>query len=625
MSSFEPLIFEAAQSRIRSFDAYLEILPELEHLLEVTPTEPGSDDGGEPEGHGGFFYPVIGFSISCSENKLPTASVSLPVGQYLTNLSGRFTQQADSYQADYIFEPVAGIESGRELAIATDQDNRISILGAVIWYREVVNDTDLIEEKRGHWKPIFKGVTCTSSFTRVAYAQESLDIDLNHWAYVLDSVIVHNSLINTASEVSTFNPLLRSNEQLQFSISGESESGENATLYAALGEEQLDAAKLPEMPVSIFPSTLRWFQKAAEYSNEFPQLFQARSQAILDVFNANVLFVLAALQSMESRFYALLEQGYTTEAMLTRENTLTFCPPAMAFRDMVTDQGAGQFNGMTYLQALESVAVSACLTTVYTANSVTMEALAYRPLTFRFAGRDRPTLTNHATQIVSNKTFARELVGLVARGRTSELVDGRSPGGAPEIRYAHIYEDLSLFNDDSANDPVLGSLALVNLPVWFAADQGNNWKAVMETPDQQSGGVGGEGGVNAGPVFTPTSCDDDEIIAKLTELLYFQLKSRNRSVRLTLPFDINTCIGMPVCVEDSRNKLYYVGIVIAFTHALSRANDTAHTTWTLGNVEAFTGDKKPTENERTGATDRNPFYSVDSNNIKAFTGRPIYE
>ncbi len=91
MADFTPVSSEIRyHQKVRSFDAYLEILPSVMELPNFTPTMPGDEVDMIPGSDMSKLFPVIGFRIEDHMGQLPRATVSLPVGGYVTNLSGRF-------------------------------------------------------------------------------------------------------------------------------------------------------------------------------------------------------------------------------------------------------------------------------------------------------------------------------------------------------------------------------------------------------------------------------------------------------------------------------------------------------------------------------------------------------
>ena len=620
MAKFTPVespVFRNVKN-VRAFDAFLEVVESVDDMLDMQPVS-GEDDWPPCEGE---LYPVIGFNISCAENKIPTATVSLPVGQYLTNLSGRYGGESDNYRSDFTFEPIEGIDSGIDLAMDSELEDKLAMLGVILWCRIPLNDNDIIEENRQVWKQIFKGVTSMNSFTRIAYAQESFDVKLNHWAYILDTVMVQNALVDTISEASTFGPAMRVDPSMRLEVGSDSKSGPNREpdVQTLMTSGELLAGQSDNPNVGIFNGILQYLKLETEISEDYPIAWKAYQEKMKKVYEAGLKLVKETCEDLLERHKILVGQGYSTLAEFKQDNvydgqTLT------AFRKIAVAICDGQFNGLTYLQAMEAMAAEACLTMVYTANSVTMEALAYRPKTWKFAGKDKEQAAiDYSTQIVSNKTFAREIIGLVGHFRVSKEIAPADKEGESEPWASHIYYDVDAASEE---DIAPGSAVMVSLPDWFNASHGNNTEPYISS-GTRFGALGGENVPIQSRESIPVDVEAGvKKVNNLLKLMYYQLKAKNRSVRVTLPFEINTCIGMPVCVKDSRHGLYYSGIVTAFDHNLSRNNDTAQTVWTLGSVEAFPhADKnsEPEENPNDGADDNNPLYG-----IAGFTGRPIYE
>lgn len=614
-------------SKIRSFDAYLELVDNVESLIFPTDvTGKGSPLDSLPISDAKRLFAVIGFDISCEENRTPRAVVRLPIGSYLTNMTGRFGESVDRYGDSYKFRPVRTLGNVNTEAMKQEISKKISSKGAILWYRTLINDNDLDTEGNGAWKPIFKGIVTSQTFTRIAHQQESLNLIINHWAYLLDNVMFQNSLLHVSSDMDVTLPAIRRDEFMEKNFGGFSLTTSNdAARLSALGASGKEA----RLNSLIF----LWMSHSAKCSGKWrPHLRGSLKNDVLDMYDNGIDFVQDLFEEMVDQHDELLAAGYTTdptfnEKVLAPGKTAAFC-----FNDLVSVIANGMSNSMTYLQALNVIAANAGLTVVFTTNSITLEALTYSPRKWYFGPNERPPVDN-VISIMSTKAFAREIVGFFAKGPTTSNFPGFSKDGVVETTFAHTYVDPAMFGADrqSASGEAysrlaLGSMVIVELPKWFNASIGSDHYEQYVKKDVASRSVRGDNLTTSGDGASGNQVGvDGSVLAEkmnnVSALLYQQLKSKNRNIIITLPFEINTCIGMPVCVKDSRNNLYYSGTIVRFDMKLSRDNNTAYTSWTIGNVDVFThpGPDVPDENIKAYTSDTNPLFD-----IPAFKGRPIY-
>jgi len=634
-SAFEKVRGIVDRTYLRAFDAYVEFLPSLDDL--IVPTQLGGRGQYPPPGPDKIF-PVISFTLNCNENQPPTCDISLPIGEYLTNMSGRTDLTGDLTTEHYTFEPVQGLNSARQRTVDQENEEKLESEGVILWYRELVQDTDLIDENRFRWKPIFKGITNSNDFMRVAYEQESLIMKCQHWVTILDNTIIHNAFINTQSADSTFSPCLRDGGIRD--VAGEGQGSDREILEPACD----DIRKHFEMndgtvEVELMPSVLNFLVQETNIWNAYPTVFFATPE-VLQISNRNIAFVRDMLIYIGIRWRRLKEQ-YKTNPKFTDKNTGDKANGGnnvdAAFYTLMERYVDGAANATTYYQCLAQTCASLVLTLVCTANSVTMEATRYRTRTWEFATKPRPPLT-HSTQITSTKSFAREIVGSVVSYKHAVPAGGdgtqatQNSGNDPDedAPWAHVYLDKTLMAD--SENITMGSLTLFDLPEWYNSGLGNNVEGRWVLPGGLVAASQGDGGDQ---VFEPPSdikvdTDENAALANLTRALHYELKSNSKTVQVVMPFDINMCVGAPICIQDSRHKLYYSGIIRSFTHTIGRPNNTAQTTLVLKCVDVFTSpdDDMPEENLKLIKDDddkvdwnKNPYYE----DIEAFTGRPIYE
>jgi len=284
--------------KLRQFDAYLQILDNLSNICKVH--EPVSRLNAAS---GGKLFAVKRFTLSSALNSIPQCTVSLPTGELVKNPSGKLSTSINGYD----FAPVRDLASFNDASVENEAADSTQYKACILWYRECFNDTDTDESVRYYYKPIFKGITFSSNFTRVAYSQESIDLQIHHFITLLDNVLISNALYNLQSDNSTAGPLLvRLKDSDLFDESAESTEGEMCVaggMHEFLSAQIKNASDLP-----LFNTTIEFLLRTIGLYEEYPIPYDdlaADMGAAAGVMESTMEFIKKLLKYIQTSFNSL--------------------------------------------------------------------------------------------------------------------------------------------------------------------------------------------------------------------------------------------------------------------------------------------------------------------------------
>jgi len=638
--------------RLRNFGVYLEVLGSVKELLKYTYPKSKDEDFtyGKEVGNGKIFA-VIGFSITNTLDDLPKCSVSLPTGDYIFNHYRDWNMGKDVPITDknFDFTPVTDHQTYVDKIVKEAENlEHTQYVPCILWYKEYHNDMDVNKNYENRYKPIFKGITAVSAFTRVAYSQESINIDIRHYACLLDNVFVHNTLIDTQSDNSTnspgimfklFDPVVVS------STSGNSDTKKNPVFN--LGDGYLhQMLKSNPKAIDIFDATINFLTDQTniykDYKTKYDRLTEEHGKDLADIEEKNVEFVREVLRyfktsipyasAMTSDPFSSNRRVFVSRPELTQDNIngrSTY--PVLEFIRETDDILHGDFNGKTYFQCLAALAKSFALHLVCTANTVSFEAIRYRTHTWPIP------VIDSATCIVNNRTYDREIAASVVQTHNNSKIAGDS-STSTDVKYTGYTLGTSSSWGPVYVDPdtvaskeklTLASMMIFAVPRWYNSGYYAGELAKSAAPNNIQD-VTYDGHNSETPKEKEQDKQQKETQDKrksllgLTKALHNQAKALGKFLDVDMPFNINICVGMPICIKDSKHSLYSCGIVHQFTHVISRDSLTAQTTVKLAWIDTFKSkdaDIEPPDNPYAKEEDdKNPFYTT----VNAFTGRPMY-
>ena len=670
---------------IRKFEAYLEPLDRLEDLLNYT--EPVLDkavDDTAPEGSSPTrpehindstkLFNVINFSIKNSLDTLPRCSVMLPAGKFVTNLY-RKKSIVDNYRFDPV-PPFPCAQGFKQQTLEYEEKENIGFRPYILWYREHFRDTDVITDNAGKFKPIFKGVLRHHNFTRVAHRQESIIIELDHFACLLDTMFIHNAFLNTQAESSAYCPHLLQNP-VKEGRSFSSTSNPQLTSHGRLLDHMI--GRQADLPLNT--SIYGFLEDTVETYKKYPTIFETLSSHhgthdnIERITGNNINFLKKLIDFLEKNHEQVSkgsgeETVYASEPILNKETVGSDTSPGPAFYEAAHKLATGHFNGTTYLQCMMYLAKYFSLAVVCTANTVSFEAIRFRTHSWPLEPIDSNTC------IYGTRPFGRELAGSVLKlGNTKPLTGtnmaatlSRAGSASDEAFWGAIHIDEGISEKD---EMVLGSLMLFELPRWYncgftqqdlmrkVIPQGRSTELKTsddnekESDEEQTQPPPNNGG-------SKRDAKTEASLHRLLKSLHFQHKMSAKAVTVIMPFNINICVGMPLCIKDSQNGIYCSGIVVSFIHTICQMSLTAQTVVYMQFVDTFVYPKKKEEEEQVSTTstkkssnqtpqftpvgaaapqsnrkdfpdknpkaneedDKNPYFNDEKTN--AFTGRPMY-
>jgi len=603
--------------KLRQFDAYLQILDNLSDICKVH--EPVSRLNAA---FGGKLFAVKRFTLSSALNTIPQCIVSLPTGELVTNPSAKQSTSINGYD----FAPVRDLASFNDTAVENETADSTQYKACILWYRECLNDTDQDESVRYYYKPILKGVTLSSNFTRVAYRQESIDLSIQHFIVLLNSVLISNALYNLQSDNSTAGPMLI-----------RPKSSDTAPLTDATAEEVYTAGGLDKWLHShlaavsnlpLFDTTIEYLLHTIDTYKEYPIPYDdlaADMGAAANVMDSTMAFIKKLLKYIQTSFNGLAG-AYKSDPELTKDNAGDNgnTDPKLAFCTAVEGYKHNNYSGVTLYRLMAAIAERFTLYMVCTANTVSFEAIRYRTKTWA-KGFDPCEVS---TCIMSGKEFSREIVSSVVRVANSPSMAERNElessgyviDGSDNGVWGPIYVD-----DGVLDDTALGSVILFDAPDWYNCgySEADLRRWVMGNRNES---VPADGSVPPPAATTPPKPENEKVkkaLEGLTKSLHFEAKAKGRSLQVDMPFNISVALGMPVCIKDSRKGICSSGIIQSFRHNLSQEEESAQTTITLINIDTFKaassdGGMLKYNPKASAEDDKNPFFD------KAFTGRPIY-
>jgi len=603
---------------LRNYDAYLEILPSLDALLDYTyAAERKYPKRGE-------IYSVKGFYIKCDVNDIPMCNISMPSGEFVRNMYHRvdILDKSDSYS----FNAVNDIASYSE--IVNDVEHSISnqYKACILWYKEWMNDSDKNDETKNKFKPVFKGVIHYNSFTKVAHEQESINVCIRHFICLLDTVLAANGLLDLQSDIDVNSPWFFKTRSGNMGFSDSSGTDFTPNLSSEFIKLQSDAT---DKDVKVFESIIRFLQSEIKLYRQYPLMYENLKSAevggdgatIESIIDANLKFVDKLLEYLLTAFKIASAKGWVSDPALTASNVgnSTGCPAAV-FQRAAMQVKQGNFLGMTYYQCMVSLCAAFSLHLVCTANTVSFEAVRYRTHTWN---KNSGSPIRNASVITGDHLFSRNIVSSVVNLKGSDYLAGRGQAelsSSPSSASKNYVWGPVYIEDGTSKDLTLGSVALFNVPQWFNSTiHESDLQRYIFGADRGIAVAGNGSGVPLSKDIPDNAAAEVKALAGLTKSLHFMLKSQNRKLNISMPININLGVGMPICVQNSSTGLYSSGIILTMMHTVSQENLTAHTSIILGYIDFFSSDTVPENNKNTSEEDdKNPFFT------EAFTGRPIY-
>jgi len=658
--------------KIRYFDAYLELCENLNPLFEYTepvhinhPDEADSqfkNNRGKP-----YRLDILGFKINSTLDGIPSCSVALPAGKLIADLALEGTTFVK--QGEYRHEPILDKKTYEDVLMdgsGNGESLEQRYRACIVWYRERFVDTDIEDDARNAFKPVFKGVISADVFTRVAHQQENVEVKINHWIYLLDTMIMRNTFMSTQSMYSTYTPWLRQRDP---SMSGQSE-GANSQSHSQF---LLELLAQPERTIDLQEEIYKYFISEVElsfkgYSRMFTELEASGStgEALQTIVENNQNLVHNLFRYVLERYEKNRQEQYAqnkpelnlTGAKRTSEptleggvNCLTANHPAIAFYTALYEMEAGDINGITYFQALSHLARQFELRLVCTTNSIGLEAIRCRTRNWALPPID------FCTAVYNTTTYARTPAVTVVATEYSHRKQGdsfeyfkRDPNASGAIGWAAAYVDPQVKPQDKHS---LGTIGIVTAPKWYSnvydANTLRRWlqpagqlnEVIADTSDGNS-----DNGEKELEIITS---ELEKTLAGLAKMYHYHAKTLGKNVIAVMPFNINVMTGMPVCVKDSTTGIYHSGIIANFTHTLNQAALVAQTNITLAYTDTFRHDinseydrvyarggaeyhwmknqippdQEPKENplsEGNEQDNENPMFPQSP----AFVGRPIY-
>jgi hypothetical protein len=537
---------------------------------------------------------------------------------------------AHNQREQYVFNPVTDRKKYEDGALGANPEE-VSGNGykaCILWYAETFDDQDYALPNRNMYKPIFKGVISNDTFTRIAYTQESVDINITHWIQLLDVVMMRNLLLSTQSANAVSTPWLRNYDPQLKTQSGKSKPISVST--EAVRTAAIDSA---DESIKLNDALLTYVHHQAGLMFKYkPMLDSMDSKFDVDkIIKANIALVQTIIEFLQDgRGKAM---NYITNPTLTKERCGGNTCPKDAFMNTAAELEFGGTNGLTFYQCLVKLASEFRLHMVCTANLVSFEAIKYRVVNW---AKDIGLITS-STCISSGRSFTRNMAISVGAANMSPQygtdndaalrLGNQDPSGASVVQWADAYVDPTATDGKRT----LGSLVLFNLPRWFSCStnaQDNQNKVSprrVTVAVEQSGSGADNPNAEQDPATDVDSSDKNKYLTRLIKSMHYQTKLQGRLINVVMPMNMNVMVGMPVCIQDSlpgKNTRYHTGIVTSFTHTLMQTDCTAHTSISVSWPESFISDAAPASAKLVNiesSDDVNPIYD------EAFEKRPIYK